>query len=372
MPTADELLGADVVADLAARLAAAWPAGSTAAVRRCADELAGLGFGERGRAVRDAVLLDLPDGAAQFRAVIERALLDPGFAGWMIMPVADAVAHRSVADGTEAGLDAGLALLAVLTPRLTAEFALRAFLAADLPRTLDAALAWTAHPDEHVRRLASEGTRQRLPWGKRVPALDADPAATLPILDALYRDRSQYVRRSVANHLNDLSRADADLAVSVAERWLAAPDASTAALVRHALRTLVKRGDPDALGLLGFHPLAGVRVEGLTLDRDIVVLGESLGFACEIRNDGTAAASLAIDYIVHYRKANGSLAPKVFKLTTRVLEPGESVSIAGRRPFVPITTRTYHPGEHALEIQVNGQGFGRATFGYRATSLPAD
>lgn len=154
--------------------------------------------------------------------------------------------------------------------------------------------------------------------------------------------------------------------MAVAARWLAAPDASTAALVRHALRTLVKRGDPGALGLLGFHPLQGIAVDGPVLDRDVVALGDSLGFSATIRNDGPDAASLAIDYIVHYRKANGRLAPKVFKLTTRVVQPGEEISIAARRPFVPITTRTYHPGGHALEIQVNGQAFGRTPFDYVA------
>ena len=325
-----------------------------------------MAFGERGRAVRDAMLFDLPDDWPGFRAIIERALGDPAFAGWMIMPVADAVAVRAVSDGAPAAVDAGLALLARLTTRLTGEFALRTFLAADLVRTLAAAQTWTAHADEHVRRLASEGTRQRLPWGKRVPALDADPTLTVGILDALYRDESAYVRRSVANHLNDLSRADPGLAVSVAARWLAAPDATTAAVVRHALRTLIKRGDPAALALLGFHPLDGVSIDGPVLDRGVVVLGESLGFEATIRNDGDSAARLVIDYIVHYRKANGTLAPKVFKLATRSVEPGEAIAIAARRPFVPITTRTYHPGPHALEIQVNGQGFGRASFEYRA------
>lgn len=121
MPTADELLGAGVIRDLARHLAVAWPSRTTTTIARCADEVDGVGFGERGRAVRDAVLFDLPNDAAQFRAIVERALLDPGFAGWMIMPIADALAIRSVADGADEAMDSGLRLIAELTSRLTGE-----------------------------------------------------------------------------------------------------------------------------------------------------------------------------------------------------------------------------------------------------------
>jgi hypothetical protein len=168
----------------------------------------------------------------------------------------------------------------------------------------------------------------------------------------------------VANHLNDISRADPALAVEVAARWLETPDA--APLVRHALRTLVKAADPGALALLGFPPAAALAVVGPTLGVTALRVGDELPFEFTLRNDGGDEVRLAVDYVVHHRKANGSLSAKVFKLTTRTLAAGESVTISRRHSFRPISTRVYHDGEHALELQVNGRTFGRTSFQLRA------
>ena len=151
------------------------------------------------------------------------------------------------------------------------EFAIRRFLAADLDRALAKILPWTGSGDEHVRRLASEGTRPFLPWAVRVAALTSSPEKTVPILDALRTDPSEYVRRSVANHLNDLSRHNPGLVVQTAARWLERPDTNTAWVVRHGLRTLVKRADPGALALMGFSD-ATVRVSPITVADETIVL----------------------------------------------------------------------------------------------------
>ena len=270
-----------------------------------------------------------------------------------------------------AAFDDGLALLAELTPRLTAEFGIRSFLAADLDRALVAALSWTGCADDHVRRLASEGTRPRLPWARRVRELLDRPEATTPILEALHRDPSETVRRSVAYHLNDVSHSHPALATATAARWLAGPaDPRTSRLVRHALRTLVKRGDPEALRLLGFTDASQVVVHGPQLAADVVPSGGELWFDATVENRGPEPATLAIDYVVHFRKADGSLAPKVFKkLATRTLGPGGSAAFTHRRSFAPVTTRVHYPGEHAIELQVNGVRHGRATFRLDADPL---
>lgn len=353
MPTAEEMLSVAAVRTLADVLGNA-PTVATV-------ELDGAAFSERGRLVRDALLADLPAKYPSFERAIRKAMKDPRFTGWMIWPVTEAVAARAVKDA----FDEGLQLVADLTSRLTGEFALRTFLAADLDRTLATALRWTTSPDEHVRRLASEGTRPRLPWAKRVPAIIDDPQSTVPILDALHRDPSEYVRRSVANHLNDISRADPALAVAVATRWLTT---ETLPVVRHALRTLIKAADPGALALLGFPPPAGLTVLGPTLADANVRVGDELPFEFTLTNEGNAAVRLAVDYVVHHRKANGTLTPKVFKLTTRTLAASESVTINRRHSFRLITTRVYHPGEHAVELQVNGRTFGRTSFILRPQS----
>lgn len=363
MPFADELLGREVVETLRDVLRGVAPDRPLDELAAVAGALDGQALGERSAAIRDATLAGLPADFAAFDAVLRAALADDRFRGWMIWAVADAAAVRALEAPDDRDLVAGLELLRALTPRLTAEAAIRRFLLRDPDRTLAHLAGWTDDPDEHVRRLVSEGTRPNLPWAVRVPALRARPDATVGLLDALHRDPAEYVRRSVANHLNDLSRIDADLAIAVAARWLAgAPDdVPTARLVRHALRTAVKAGDPRALALQGFGPPPpGLTVTGPVPDRTALRIGEELTLTCTLAHAGDAPVALAIDYVVHYVKASGATAPKVFKLATRTLAPGETATLTARRSFAQRTTRRHHPGPHVIELQVNGHRHGRA------------
>jgi 3-methyladenine DNA glycosylase AlkC len=356
------LLGASVVAQLVDSLALAAPGRPATTVARVASALPGMPLGERARALRDALLADLPGDYVGFAAVVARALADdPAFTGWLIWPVSEAVATLATTSEPP-DFEAGIDLLGQLTTRLTGEFALRTFLAADLDRTLAAVGAWTTHDNEHVRRLASEGTRPRLPWARRVPELLSRPDVTVPLLDVLYRDGSEYVRRSVANHLNDLSRADPDLVTSTAKRWLAEPDQHTGAVVRHGLRTLVKAGDATALRLLGFGAPTEIEVGELRVTTPAVPTGGELSFTFTVTNRGVDAATLAIDYVIHHRKANGTLAPKVFKLGVRTLGAGADATITRSHSFRPITTRRYYLGEHAVQVQINGTRYGNREF----------
>ncbi|ROO85323.1 3-methyladenine DNA glycosylase AlkC [Actinocorallia herbida] len=354
MPFAEELLGREAVVGLAAVLDGIGRRRAAEAVRAVAPGLDGMALRERSDALSAVLLAELPSGHVGMRESVRAALADPAFAGWMTWPVTEAVASRALEEGTPEAFDEGLALLAALTPRLTAEFAIRRMLIADLDRALGVITEWTAHPDEHVRRLASEGTRPRLPWAVRVPDILRRPRATRPILDALHRDESEYVRRSVANHVNDISHAEAALAVEITAGWAADPGPSTAQSVRHALRTAVKRGDPGALVLLGFAPDAPVALSGPRLASSDVAVGGSLDFAFEVANTGDSTTRLVIDYIVHYRKATGRTAPKVFKLTTLSLSPGERTTLTRRHPLKPLSTRPLHPGPHTLVLQING------------------
>lgn len=292
---------------------------------------------------------DYSTAAGTFR----RALQSPEFSGWALWPVTEAAVSLALDSDDPTHFEDCLQLLAELTPRLTSEFAIRRLLAADLPRALAAIQRWTSHPDEHVRRLASEGTRPYLPWAVRIPRLTQHPEATLPILDSLYRDPHEYVRRSVANHLNDIARHQPELVVNTAARWLASPDGNTPGVVRHGLRTLIKKAHPLALELQGFLP-ADLTVRGPHLDREDVVVPSELGFGFEVCNSGSRPARLAVDYIVNYRKANGSQTAKVFKLATLTLVPGETRRLSKRHAFRQMTTRVHHPGGHSLALQING------------------
>jgi len=377
MPFADELIGVATATTLERALsdAAGRPMPELAAA---SAGFAPLSLRERSDVLRDAMLTDIGGDydhlAATVRAAAAGAL---PFSGWLIWPVTSAVAQKAVDDGSPAAFDDALALLAELTPRLSSEFAIRTLLLADLDRALPIILEWTTSPDEHVRRLASEGTRSFLPWARRVPALVARPDATIPILDRLYRDDSEYVRRSVANHLNDFSRQHPDVVVATAKSWLTAPDDHTGRLVRHALRTVVKKGHPGALTLLGFDTDAELTVVGPTLDLDEVAFGETITFSADISNAGPTDAVLAIDYAVHHMKANGSQTAKTFKLATRTLAPGETISISRSHSLRAITTRRYYPGAHGIELQINGASRGRADFALLpavpdGTAEPAD
>lgn len=354
MPLADELINESTAKALTKAIRAQLPKNRLSALKAAGTSMSPLPLRARADLLRDALLADVPGDYAHLAVVVRGALTGPAtIDGWMVWPVSTAVAVKATEQGDDASFDDAMALLAELTRRLTAEFAIRTLLRHNLDRAMEVVATWTTSDDAAVRRLASEGTRPYLPWAVRVPQIVARPEITVPILDALYRDPDEVVRRSVANHLNDLSRENAALVGDVAARWLAAPDANTQALVRHALRTLVKRGDPNALAALGFHP-AEVTADAPSIDPVVVPFGGNLTFSTAITNRGAAAAKVAVDYAVHHRKANGAQAAKVFKLTTRTLAPGEQVILTKAHSLRPITTRRYYPGTHAIDIRVNG------------------
>lgn len=365
MGAMNELISPAVLGSLGQALAAASPGSRWPRLAGAAGRLAGLSLRQRTDLVSEALLADLPPDYATAAGVFRSALDSPGFSGWMIWPVTEAAVTLALDSEAPDAFEDCLQLLAELTPRLTGEFAIRRLLATDLDRALRVVTGWTSHPDWHVRRLATEGTRPYLPWAIRVPELTARPGTTQPILHALYRDPQENVRRSVANHLNDLARHAPDQVVSAAAAWLGAPDANTPRVVRHGLRTLLKEAHPGALALLGFLP-ASLAVTGTRLDRTAVELPGELGFEFQIANTGPAEARLTVDYVVHYRKANGTLAEKVFKLGTAVLVPGQARKFSKRHSFRQMTTRVHHSGGHVLELQINGVRYPAGTFTVQA------
>ncbi|WP_329108682.1 hypothetical protein OG792_08510 [Micromonospora sp. NBC_01699] len=349
MPFADDLIGEHAARMLIRAVASAAPGTPLTALRSAAGDLASRSLRERADLLRDAFLADLPGGYAHLARTVRRAgragrAGQPPFYGRLIWPVTNAIAAKAVADGGSEAFDDAMALLAELTGRLTSEFALRTLLNHDLDRALAIIHTWTASPAEDVRRLASEGTRPFLPWAKRVPGILSRPRATLPILDALYLDESEYVRRSVANHLNDLSRQQPDIVVETASRWLDVPDENTDRLVRRGLRTLVKAGNRGTLELLGFSAAAPIEVVGPTLSAQRVPLRGTVAFTATITNTGAENVRVAVDYVVLHMKADCRPNGKTFKLTTMTLAPGQQRVISRERSFREITTRRYHPG----------------------------
>ncbi len=254
------------------------------------------------------------------------------------------------------GLDhVGLSMtaLADLTRYGSSEFAVRPFLIRHPDQALSFMRGWAADKDDHVRRLASEGTRPRLPWAPRIPALTDDPALAASILETLKADPSPYVRKSVANHLNDITYRHPDWALDRMERW-AGDHAHTGWIIRHALRSLIKAGHPRALALVGAAGTVAVEVTAFTVAPTILRLGDRLRIAVELLSTAARAQRLVVDYRIHYARPGGKVSGKVFKLKTVDLAPGARERLEISQVIRDFSTRRHHPGAHRVELIVNG------------------
>lgn len=245
-----------------------------------------------------------------------------------------------------------------LTRRCSCEFSVRAYLERWPDETLAVLKRWTRDPNAHVRRLVSEGTRPRLPWALRVSWIESQPERVLPLLEALKDDRASTVRRSVANHLNDLSKKHTALAFEIAERWLDGASDERRELVEHALRSAAKRGEPRALALLGFGARAEVEVVNSSFTPARVAIGGSTRARVEVRDTRKARAKgaqkLSAELVVHFVKANGKSSAKVFQLAQLSLAPGEQSVLEKTISLAVHTTRKPYPGRHAVDVRFNG------------------
>jgi len=243
----------------------------------------------------------------------------------------------------------------------SSEFAVRHFLRLDFQRALTLMQEWSLDDNEHVRRLASEGSRPRLPWSFRLETLTLDPAPVLAILSNLKADDSLYVRKSVANHLNDITKDNPDWVLDLIEGW-SLDDPRTAWIARHALRSLIKKGDRRALTIMGAGDKPQVQVDELSVTPQAVRLGDRVSLAFRLRSTSTTSQRLIIDYAIHYVKKSGGTSAKVFKLKTLTLAPGETVIVARDQQIRNFTTRVHYAGKHELDILINGECLARTWF----------
>ncbi|MAU00834.1 MAG: hypothetical protein CL608_27120 [Anaerolineaceae bacterium] len=336
---------------------------ATAFVNQIAPQLDGLEMKERSTVFVQALHDHLPEGFAHAWAVLEAALgaelsgEDGMFNdGWHYWPIAQFIETFGLED-----FEVGVRAMHEITKRHTAEFAIRPFLIHHQDQMLAILHTWAEDENPHVRRLVSEGTRPRLPWAGRLYQFIEDPRSTLALLEKLKDDPSEYVRRSVSNHLNDIAKDHPRLVVETCRRWWQDGSPERRWIVQRALRTLVKDGDPDALAVLGYGP-PQVALLDFAVTPDPLRLGEKLNLAFTLQNTAAHEQNLVIDFIIHFVKANGQTSGKVFKLKTAVLPPNQSLTVTKSHPIRPITTRTYYPGTHRVQIQVNGQIIGERSF----------
>jgi 3-methyladenine DNA glycosylase AlkC len=349
--------GPDVARRIAAMVKAVFPAFPDRAFLR--DALAGyesLELMARGRHLAAALARHLPRDFAEAARILVASMDAPiapsggAMASFVFMPHAVFVAEHGL-DHFEAAMAAQHAI----TQRFTAEFSIRPFLERHPERTLERLAAWTRDESPHVRRLVSEGTRPRLPWAPRLRAFQRDPAPVLTLLEMLRDDPERYVQRSVANNLNDIGKDHPEVLVETCARWMQDAPPARQWIVRHALRGAVKRGDAQALAVLGFGGGPALAITNARIAPRRAVVGGKLEIAFDVTNPSRKARRAVVDFRVHYVKANGRAAPKVFKLRVVDLAPGAGVRLAKSVSLADMTTRRHHPGRHEVEALIDGR-----------------
>jgi 3-methyladenine DNA glycosylase AlkC len=331
----------------------------------------------RAMRIADALEAQLPDDFDRACGIVEAALAPAdegdgegvatlptsreGLAGWIVWPLGEFVARRGLAQP-----DRALQALQALTQRFSAEFAIRPLIAEHPALSFKTLAGWTTHRNTHVRRLVSEGSRPRLPWGLQLKALIADPSPTLPLLEALQDDPTAYVRKSVANHLNDIAKDHPHVVVGWVQRHRAGATAQREALLSHASRSLIKQGHAPMLALWG----AAGHLEGeavLTLSPKRLRIGESLQLSVKLVSRSRKAQTVVIDLLLKSPSANSGWNEKVFKGWNVELAAQDQTQLTRALPLRAVTTRRVEPGPHRLALRVNGQDQPDVSF----TLLPA-
>jgi 3-methyladenine DNA glycosylase AlkC len=312
---------------------------------------------ERGRKIAAALKVFLPDDFKQGVAILLASLdsyvehdAKNSLASFIFMP------HTMYV--TENGLDnfdISMQALYQLTQRFTSEFAIRPFIQCYPDKCLVLLTEWATDSNLHVRRLVSEGTRPRLPWASRLPEFIQDPSPVVKLLELLKDDTQLYVRRSVANNLNDIGKDHPELLANIAKEWLENASKNRIWLIRHALRSAIKRSEQGALNALGYGETPDVEIKNVAITPQKAKMGACVRISFELVNQANETAPLMVDFCVHFIKANDKANPKVFKLKAVELVSNQTQKFSKKVSLKPMTTRTLYPGSHKVEVIINGR-----------------
>ncbi|MBU2879636.1 DNA alkylation repair protein [Aliiglaciecola lipolytica] len=356
------LFNNDLIAHMANHFSAHFEAFDCALFIEVASKnLAHLELKQRSNQIMQAMKDTLPDDFEHAAQIMRKSLaaehnsdlsensdLLLGLNGWAIMPMAEYVGVYG-----QENFDTSMALFHAFTQRFTSEFGIRHFLLSKPERTLSKLVEWCEDESHHVRRLASEGCRPRLPWGMQLPIFIQNPQPIIGLVEKLKDDKEEYVRRSVANNLNDIAKDHSDLVATTLKIWSEGANHNRKKLIRHAGRTLLKQGHPIALQNLGYFP-PKLKFVKLEVEQNLVEFGSKLHFSLHLDGQSVKEQLLMIDFAIHHQKANGELKAKVFKWKSITLEHGQPLLLAKSHPFKAITTRRYYPGIHKIEVIING------------------
>lgn len=345
--SAAKMLGAQV-------RAAHKPFDQAAFVRRATRNLNQLELNARVQQFSDALRATLPGSVPASLEVLTQSLppllpdTEAVTDGWLQWPIGQFIADHGLDH-----IDESFAAMIELTKRFSSEFAVRPFVEKYPKDSLARLLALTSDPNAHVRRWCSEGTRPRLPWGRKLRGLVAEPTSIWPILEALKDDDELYVRRSVANNINDIAKDHPEQVVKRCRAWSKTESKNRDWLIKHGLRSLIKAGDPGALDIMGYRPPRQLRVK-LSIAPKRISVGEVVEVTAELTSTSGRAQDLLVDYLVHYVRKGDKTGCKVFKWTTLNLPARGSKTVTKRHPMKVTTIRALYPGRHKVEVQVNG------------------
>jgi len=249
--------------------------------------------------------------------------------------------------------DLSMNALAEFNKGCSSEFAVRPFIAKDPEKAMIHFHRWSKSDDDWLRRLSSEGCRPRLPWSMALPDFKKDPSPIIPILEKLKNDRSETVRRSVANNLNDISKDNPEIALGVCKNWYGKSE-NIDKIIKHACRGMLKSGHKGALLLFGFSDPDHIEIINLEFHKELLLLGDKLKFSFDLNLKSVTAEKVRLEYAVYYVKAKGKLSKKVFQIKEALFEPGLT-KVSRMQQFINLSTRKHYPGEHFLSIIVNGE-----------------
>ena len=310
-----------------------------------ADPWDSLELMDRMRKLADCLRDQLPDEYPEALGVI--LSIAPMFEGFDSLVFPDFVQRYGVEHPDES-----IPALQLFTELCTSEFAVRPFIERYPERMFKQLKEWARSENHHHRRLASEGCRPRLPWASALRDLKRDPSPIFPILEILKEDPELYVRRSVANNLNDISKDHPDQVVDLIKRWKGSSH-ETDWIVKHASRTMLKQGRTDVLELFGFASPEGIKASSLEFDATQIDRGESIVFKTKVRTLKNRLGKLRLEYAIHFVKKNGSTSIKVFQITERE-ESASEIDVRRKHSFKDLSTRKHFPGSHLIELRING------------------
>ena len=311
----------------------------------------------RGRHVTINLKKYLPDDYRECLAILDKVV--DGYSGGLFVLGMSFPDFVEVYGQDEINWDLSVNALAKYTILWSSEFAVRPFIINQEERMMAQMLAWSKHENEHIRRLASEGCRPALPWAMALPKFKKDPSPVLPILEQLKSDPSQYVRKSVANNLNDISKTRPDIVIKTAADWYGENE-HTNWILKHGCRTLLKQGNPDILALFGLNDTKSIEVGNFTSDVKSVPIGGDMNFSFDI--SATEDTKARLEYGIDYVKSNGKRSRKIFKLSEVSLKENEKKTYTRKHSFADLSTRRHYPGIHSVTLIVNGAEQGTLEF----------